>query len=97
MPWINFHGLRAVEVRTGRYYDNDQLAVVLYEDGEPYCDVSVNFPDLPLNRDEFVVKNYSENEGLLPALLNAGIIEYVGHHTPTPLGLLPVCRLTKIV
>lgn len=79
-----------VSVRTDRYVHGG-LAVELYcEDGEPYATVSINVPGVPLPADEFVFKTYSENEGLLEAMLAAGVVELAGRDTD----LGPVCRLT---
>jgi hypothetical protein len=57
--------------------------------------VSVNFPEADIANDEFIVKDYSENAGLLEALLAAGAIETTGLILDLPIGRCAVCRLTK--
>ena len=61
-------------------YGNDRKALMLdassgeYE-GEPVAVATVNLPDDPINNDDEVfIKNWSENEGILEALQEAGIV-----------------------
>jgi hypothetical protein len=83
-----------VTVRTDHYAHGGGLAVELYcEDGEPYATVSINVPGVPLSADEFVFKTYSENEGLLEAMLDAGVVELAGRSV----GLEPICRLRPTI
>jgi len=65
--------------------------VLLFDEssGEPFAVASVNVDGLDLRADEFVFKTYSENEGLLEAMLGAGIIEPTGRFA----GMGPICRL----
>lgn len=52
-------------VRFEKYAGNGRLAVVLVsEDGSPFATLSCNIPEVNLKEDEFVVKNWSENEQL---------------------------------
>ena len=48
-----------------------------------------------LKENEFVLKNYSENEGIDTVLLNNGIIELVGEEVLVGRALCPVVRLTE--
>jgi len=93
MVRIHFDGHRDVEIRTSRYRSNNRLAVTLYHAGEQYADVSVNCPNVPLEKDTFLVKNYGENTGLIEALIQANALESTGRTAETPVGILPVCRL----
>ena len=68
-----------LEVERGMYA-NGQLGIVLYYEGEPYmtATVAVDPADASYLIDEsedVVIKNYSENEGILEALVEGGIIE----------------------
>ena len=62
-------------------YANGQNAILLYEEGELYmtATVAVNVPGAPFypidEETEVVIKNYSENEGIIEALVDGGIIE----------------------
>ena len=58
-----------------RYYSNGRIALQLIQDGEPIAVATVNLPDIKLKKDEAIIKDYSENEGMLMALKNAGLIK----------------------
>ena len=60
-------------------------------DHEPWATVSVNVDGVSLPSDEFVFKTYSENEGLLEAMLAAGFVEL----TRKSAGVGPICRLLR--
>lgn len=59
-------------------YDGGRVALTLtYWDEEmqgwfPHCKVTVNLPDQHLNEGEVFVKDWSENEPIVEALLEAG-------------------------
>ena len=47
-----------------QYSTNKRIAIIAYTDkGESYAVLTLNIPDEPLEKDEFFVKTYSENEG----------------------------------
>lgn len=60
-----------------RKYQNGRTAIELVDaiNGEPIAMATVNIPECALEEDEVIIKNYSENEGMLDALIGAGIIE----------------------
>lgn len=59
-------------------YANDRLCIELWHEDpefhfmEPVGKVTVNLPDQHLNEGEFFVKDWSENEPMIAALLEAG-------------------------
>ena len=68
-----------LEVKVTKYA-NGQNAIQLLEDGMPYttATVAVNVPgeaSYPIEENDVVIKNYSENEGILESLIDGGIIE----------------------
>jgi hypothetical protein len=80
-----------------RKYSNGRTAIQLIDtyDNEPVCTASVNV-EAPLNHDEVVIKNYSENEGVYEALLEAGIInEAHAQITVGYAGLQPIVTLKE--
>lgn len=91
MVRINFYGQHDVTVVCDRYSSNDRLAVFIEENKEPFATVSVNLPNEPMERDEFVVKSYSENQGLFDALLAEGVIGFTGRCSASM--NLPICCL----
>jgi hypothetical protein len=64
-------------------YSNGRPAIQLIdaEDGEPYATATVNIPDVLLLDNEVLVKDYSENEGMLDFLCKNNIV------TPTQNGV----------
>jgi len=56
-------------------YENGQNSIQLRDDeGHPYMTASVAY-DREIEDDEVIIKNYSENEGILEALIEAEIID----------------------
>ena len=91
---FNKYGPRKLSVETDLYTCGGGRAVdVIEETGEPYARVSINC-GVRLADDEFVFKTYSENDGLLEAMLAAKIIETTGRSVGVGLaGPQPICRL----
>ncbi len=75
-------------------YANGQNAIQLVSDGEPWATASVAI-DYPVKDDEVAVKNYSENEGMVDCLKEAGIIgEQVGNFA-SGFVVIPIFKLLK--
>lgn len=57
-------------------YMNGRTAIQLNDivDGCPVATATVNIPSVELADDEVIIKNYSENEGMSRALVDAGVI-----------------------
>jgi hypothetical protein len=94
---FNKYGSRQLSVKASRSLCCG-LAVFLedVEDGEPYATASMRVPGLRLADDEFVFKTYSENDGLLEAMIAAGIVETTGRFIGVGMaGDQPICRLLK--
>jgi hypothetical protein len=90
------YGPRKLSVQTDRYTFGGGLVVDLIDEtSEPYARVSINF-GTRLADGEFVFKTYSENDGLLEAMLAAGIVETTGRFVAVGMaGDQPICRLFK--
>jgi len=86
-----------------RQYQNGRVALELVAwqnvpeqdifEGEPVATCTVNLPQYPLAKDEVLIKDYSENEGMLQTLLDAGVVELAGRTVKTGFVVLPVCIL----
>jgi len=59
-------------------YGNARTALCFNEQGEPFGVATVNMPDQHLNPGEVFIKDWSENEPLVQAMLAAGWIELTG-------------------
>jgi hypothetical protein len=54
---------------------------------------TVNLPGIPLNDDQVFIKNYSENEGMLSALISAGVVSEPLGYVKTGFVEVPFCTL----
>jgi hypothetical protein len=67
-------------------YKNKATAILLTdaETGDPYMTATVCLPDFPLfHPDHTLIKDWSENAGILDALTEAGIVRPLGIQIPT--------------
>ena len=76
-------------------YSNGRTALELVEIGtdEPVLMASVNVPFEPLFDDEVIIKNYSENEGILAVLIAAKVIGEPIRFASTGWTSSPVCKI----
>lgn len=79
------------------YMDGDRKALALHdiEDGAPVAIATVNLPEKACEEDEVFIKDWTENEGMLSALLQAGIVEEPHRSAATGFVIAPVCKLTE--
>lgn len=93
---VRFNGSTCEVYRT-EYPAGGATALVLIEQdtGEPYATATVNLPEItpriPVRC--LLVKDYSENEGILAALEEAGVVEDTGQRVLSGFVELPVARL----
>lgn len=78
-----------------RYMDNDRPAIQLVdgETWEPIATATVNLPDVEMEEDEVAVKTYSENEGMLEALLEAGVVTELVRFEYSGFVTIPIYKL----
>ena len=74
MKTVTFRNVE-LEVRVSSYVDNDNTALVLMDPktSELYMVATTNL-DMKLDKDVAFIKDYSENEGILGVLQEAGIV-----------------------
>jgi len=72
---VEFRGW-ACRVERARYGDTERIALPLYavEDGSPVAVATLHVPALSLAADEVVIKDYSENAGMLNLLVAADVV-----------------------
>lgn len=83
------------DVYVSRYMHGGRLAIALVEraTGEPWATATVNVPDDPLGPKEVAVKDYSENEGMLDALVAAGLVRPTGRTISQGYVTIPVAEI----
>jgi hypothetical protein len=76
-------------------YNNGRLALELVDikSDEPVAVATVNMPMEALSKDEVVIKNYSENEGILDALIKAKVISQPIRIVQSGYVSSPICKL----
>ena len=74
------------------YSNNGRVAIELYDDEGPYCTASVNVED-DIPADHVAIKNYSENEGVLDALVAGMIVAPPSFFVQSGWVDIPACRL----
>lgn len=74
---------------------NLRIALTLEDpdNGEDIAVATINIPGEPLSKDEVIIKDYSENEGMLETLINASIISKPVRFVQTGHISAPICEL----
>lgn len=93
MKAIKFLGFKC-RLEKGQY-PNGRIALELVEIGteEPVLVATINMVNEYLLEDELIIKNYSENEGVLDVLINAQVISEPIRFVYTGWTTSPVCKL----
>lgn len=83
------------EISLCRYMCTERLAIRLIDTRtkEPIATATVNLTQEELTPDEVFIKNYGENEGMLQALVEAGLVVDTGRMA----GPANVCTMTKLL
>ena len=90
MKTVRFRG-EDCKVRLTNYAKSKRTAIQLVcEDGSPMATASVN---VPLADDEVIIKDWFENNGVLQAMIDAGIVEDTERVVLCGYELGNVCRL----
>lgn len=90
---VTFRGW-ACRVERAHYGGTGRIALPLYalEDGSPVAVATLHMPELALAADEVIIKDYSENEGLLDTLVAAGLVSAPLRVVPSGYITLYICR-----
>jgi hypothetical protein len=73
MKTVRFQGFDCMVEK--HHYENGRPALVLTCEGEQVAVATLNMPEIPIGPNTVIIKDYSENEGMLKALVEAGVIE----------------------
>lgn len=76
-------------------YRNDRTALSLEnkKNGETILVATINIPEEVIADDEVIIKNYSENEGILDVLVAAGIVSKPIRYVDSAMITAPICKL----
>ena len=96
-PTVIFSGYTC-SVQFSHYHDNNlRISLVDLVDGSPVATATTNIEGVKLASNEVCIKDYEENEGMLKALKNAGIVEHMVDMAQSGYVYVPVVQLTKNV
>lgn len=76
-----------------RYYSNGRVALTLVDEEGPVATATVNLPAVKLGPNQVAIKSYAENEGLLEALVAAGVVKPTGDKVRSGFVEVPICEL----
>jgi hypothetical protein len=82
---IKFKNWDCILVQT-KYGNNDRIALILEDangGASPIATATINLINQPLEANEVIIKDYSENEGMYNTLLKAGVIGEVKRRVPS--------------
>lgn len=76
-------------------YSNNRLAILLIDadNGEDIATATVNMPEHDLSPNEVIIKDYSENDGMLTALVEIGLVKPTGMQIQTGFVYCPICKI----
>lgn len=76
-----------------REYENGRLAISLVDDEGLVATATVNIPEVRLGSREVLIKDWSENAGMLAALIKAGIVRDTGRRISSEFVVAPVVEV----
>jgi len=90
---IKFKG-EEFSIRITTYSIGNNIKIQLFDKDElPFMTATTNVEHIVLNFDEVLIKNYSENEGILKALKEAGVIENITEKVALGYDYIHICKL----
>ena len=78
-------------IKLGKY-SNNGLAIQLVNEIGVIAVASVNLPQYLLTKNQVFIKDWSENEGMLKALVDVGIVKDTGKTKPTGRVVANLCE-----
>ena len=94
-PTIFFGGY-ACEVQLNHYTNgNKAISLVDTRDGSPVATATVNLEGVELSANEVMIKDYSENKGMLRALRDSKVVENIVDVIQSGYVDIPVVTLSK--
>ena len=92
---VEFAGYSCLLVKAQYSNGRTALQLVDQDDGEMVATATTNIPEVTLKADEIIIKNYSENDGMLQCLVDAGYVAETGKVTRTGHCIVPIAKLLK--
>lgn len=76
-------------------YSNDRIGFELLDEEDAGCVAiaTINMPEVNVKSDEVIIKDYSENDGMLDILVEAGVVSEPLRFVASGFISAPVCKL----
>jgi hypothetical protein len=79
-----------------KHYINGQLGVYIHDHkGEPLAELSIMHDSIELAPNEFILKDYSENEDLINQLIETELIHSSNRFVLVGTHLCPICQIAS--
>jgi len=91
---VVFHGEECT-VSLSRYPSGASKIQLYDAEGFPYATASADIPGVSLAAGEVIIKDHSENKGMLQALTDAGLVQTTGKTVRYGFVDLPIVRLNE--
>lgn len=82
-----------VVIKTGQYNTGSTALRLVTPEGKPLLTATVNIPAVILNPDQVLIKDYSENSGILAELIRLNIVSEPEFYVTSGFVDIPGCQL----
>jgi len=86
------HNGKQLVLRQLTYDDGNAALIVEDINGRLHAKLSVNFPEIPLGKNEYIIKNYSENIGIAEDVYKQGWFDDTGIRVKTGFVEMPLWK-----
>ena len=86
------HAGKQLRLKQMAYTDGNAALVIEDMDGQPYGKLSVNVPEIPLGKNEYIIKNYSENIELAANIYKQGWFDDSGIRVKSGFVEMPIWK-----
>ena len=95
MMKTTFRNFGVCQIHFARYINGRTAIRLTGAEGFPIATATVNAPNVPLQKDEVIIKDYSENEGIFMGLIQDNVIEDTGRRVPLGYAEGRIAKLTE--
>lgn len=92
---FSYKGIDGCYFITDTYYEPHNLYLGIITDSEPIAVCTINVPEIELDKDSILIKDWSENSGMIDFLGKMGIIKSTYHVINVNNCAGKICQLTK--
>jgi hypothetical protein len=79
------------------HYDNQRIALAMFEQGELYTKCTINVPTITISKEEVIIDNYDQNRGVLQFLIDNEVVTPPLYNVQIGEYLYPVCKYKGVI